>query len=242
MIKIENITVNFGGVKALSGVSLTFPDNIKVGIIGTNGAGKTTLLNVITGNIIPQSGKVYYNSTDITGWEPDDIANLGLVRTFQNSLLYKDLTVEENILLGLLKKYPLNTKLNRIKRENRELILQHFQTLNIGKRYLSKYPAELPYGIRRMIEIIRLIILQPGIIFFDEPTTGLTKQEVTKLSEYLLQLSSQNNIDYVFGIEHNLNFLFNIVDKIVLMDKGKIIFSGKKEELFSEYPEYKNYI
>ena len=243
MLKLEHISISFGGVKALSDVSYEFDTDFPTGIIGTNGAGKTTLVNIVSGLLKPDTGIVKYDDIILNPLQPHERTRLGIYRTFQTAMLFEKLTVLENILLGQLKTldYRLDKNLQELKKEYTEKIYDTFKALDLDIHYLQKFPAELPYGMKRLVEIIRIFFLKPKLILFDEATTGLNAKEIDRLADFLQMYKKDNKINYIF-VEHNIKFVFKMIKNIIMMDEGKIVFEGTPAELIHLKPEFKEYL
>jgi len=236
-IRIINVSKSFGGVNALKNINLEIKKSQNHGLLGTNGAGKTTLVNIISGAINPDDGKLFYNKIDITGLPPYKISQLGIKRTFQKSMLFDSISVEDNIILGLLEEvgFRLSMSRNQIKEKYKDVIINTLDKFNLPHNVLKHFPHELSYGTKRIIEIAKITLSNPSVILLDEPTAGLTKEESNQLLDTLSLLKEDKTTFIV--IEHNLNFLMKLCCQFSFMDSGEIKYSGNKEQLLFQIPE-----
>lgn len=239
-LRIEDITMNFSGVIALKRVDLVIEEGEIHSVIGPNGAGKTTLFNIISGVIKPTSGKIYLNSDNITGLAPYKICQRGISRTFQNIRLFKKMTVFENVLVAyerrakcgilskLLKGLSQDRKKKQIKKNNNEGVLEILKFMGLGVE-INKLGDSLPYGKQRILEIARAVASNPQIILLDEPVAGMNRSEINKVCELIYKL---NNFGLtVICVEHNMNVVMDISDKISVLNFGEKIAEGKPEEV-----------
>ncbi len=236
ILKVENIFKSFGGIMALTDISFEANPGIITSIIGPNGAGKTTLINIISGFYNPDKGKVFIDSTNITGKKPHIIIKYGLKRTFQNLQIFSNLTVIENVMLGFhyVTKYEFfNCILNLqyVKKQDKWIKEKSYEMLkefNLD-RYANKYASELPYGEQKKLEFARTIAGDPEIILLDEPVAGLNIKETEEISEIILKIKSKGKT--VVLIEHDMNMVMDISDKIVVLNFGEKIAEGTPEEI-----------
>jgi ABC-type branched-subunit amino acid transport system ATPase component len=231
MLKVDNITKVFGGLSALSDVTFSIAGGSITGIIGPNGAGKTTLFNIITGLYSRTSGNVFFNDSMITGLPPEKLARIGLVRTFQNIELFEQMTVLENVMVGLhsrtrsgiiscVLKFPGQLKEERKTRETASYWLEY---CGIGE-LSNTVAANLPFGKGRLLEIARAMALQPRIIFMDEPAAGLNGRETSHLAD-LIRRIKESGVTVVL-VEHDMELIMDICDSIVVLDLGRKIAEG----------------
>lgn len=231
LLSVSEISIDFGGVRALSGVSLNVNAGTIHGLIGPNGSGKSTLINVITGIYRPSGGVIKLGSKNITGLTPHSVSRLGVVRTFQSPRIFKQLTVRENVLLGAQRFYKtglLGCGLNyreTIEEEARFLRKTDEILERVGLRDRADVLAgELPYGMQRMLELARALNGDPQLLFLDEPAAGLSEVELEQLASILRFLKEQGVT--VVIIEHHLEFLFRLVEHVTVLDSGQVIFDG----------------
>ncbi len=236
MLDICNITQTFGGVTALDNVSLSISKGDITGIIGPNGAGKTTLFNIISGIYQQTSGRVYLNGLDITDHQTDQLASLGMVRTFQNIELFGQMSVLENVMVGLhtrsksgLIKCAL--KLPWCKKEEEYIkneAMKLLEFVNIAD--VSDIEASsLPFGKGRLLEIARAMATEPQIILMDEPAAGLNSQETITLAKLICDIRNMG-ISVVL-VEHDMELVMDICDKIIVLNLGKKLAEGSPKEI-----------
>ena len=237
LFEVKNITVAFGGVKALNDVSFGVDKGEIFTIIGPNGAGKSTLFNVISRIYEPSKGEIYFENQNISKTKPHNISKLGIARTFQNLELFENATVLQNLLLGrhiykrtnILSEVfftPSARKQEHVYRLKVEevivfLDLQHYRdTLIIG----------LPYGVRKNVELARALCTDPKLLLLDEPSSGLTNEETIDLGFWIKDIQSLLGITIIM-IEHDMSFVNKVSDRILALNYGKILASGLPEEI-----------
>jgi ABC-type branched-subunit amino acid transport system ATPase component len=222
-LRASNISKNFGGVQALSDVSLEINEGSIVGLIGSNGSGKTTLVHIITGIYQPDSGDVYIGDTEVTGWRTDQIASLGVGRTFQIARLFGGLSVVENVELGVMS--ASNGE------DVDSSVDQLLKRLNI-EQWASEKASALPYGVMRRLEIARALGIRPKILLLDEPAAGLSEEEAYELLEIIKGISKDPKFRCgILIIDHNPRLILNLCDKIHVLDEGQTIAEGTPEEI-----------
>ncbi len=230
-LKVENIQKSFGGIMAVSDVTLEANSGEITAIIGPNGAGKTTLINIISGIYKPDRGKIFVDSKDITGIPPYKIVKYGIKRTFQNIQTFSNMTLLENVMVGFhyATKYGFINcmlQMNYLRKQERMIVEKSrkiLEEMNLTK-YADYYPTELPYGIQKKLEIARTLAGEPDIILFDEPVAGLNIAESYEISEIILNLKDKNKT--ILLIEHDMNVVMGISDKIICLHYGKKIAEG----------------
>jgi branched-chain amino acid transport system ATP-binding protein len=234
ILTVEEITKEYGGVRALDRVSLKVGKGIIKGLIGPNGAGKSTLFHLISGMERPDSGKIYFKDKEITILEPHEISALGVARTFQTIQTLANMTVVENIMTGMhlrLKGGLISSGLwlPWIRRTEREALKEAKEILDLlGLLGRWKSPAsQLPLGKQRLLELGRALAMKPGLILLDEPASGLTPVEVEQLSERIRQFK-KDGITF-FIVEHQMGMVMEIADEVVVLDNGKLIAEGPTE-------------
>lgn len=242
LLYTENIRREFGGVIAVSDVSIEIHKGSITGLIGPNGAGKTTLFNTITGLDYPTSGYVFFKGEDITPLPAYKITRNGIARTFQNIRLFKEMTVFENIMIGrhFRANHPyitgnrfLNFILGRVlvKREERDIYENSIKWLdffNLGA-YRDEYAKNLPYGKQRELEIARALATEPEVIFLDEPAAGMNPRETAELMTTIKRIRDLGIT--VVLIEHDMKLVMNICDCIIVLNYGRKIAEGTPEEV-----------
>ncbi len=236
MLKIESMTKIFGGLTALQDVSFSISAGDITGIIGPNGAGKTTLFNVVTGIYDPTSGKVYYDGKDITGFSPEKLARLGLVRTFQGIELFGQMTVLENVMVGLHTKSQSGIIASALKlpahlreeRQIRERAISWLEFAGIADLAGMK-AANLPFGKGRLLEIARAMAVEPRIILLDEPAAGLNSRETSDLALLIKRIKDAGIT--VALVEHDMELVMGICSRIVVLNLGHKLAEGTPRQI-----------
>ncbi len=238
MLEIKNISVQFGGIKALNDVSFKVEKESLFSIIGPNGAGKTSLLNVISGRYKPKSGDLFYKGKNITSFHPNSRPDLGIGRTFQNLALFNHMTVLENIYIGrhhLLRSnffsgaiYWLSgaKKEEVSNRKEAEKILDFLEISNVRK----STAGTLSYGLRKRVELARAIAIQPELILLDEPMAGMNQEEKEDMARFIIDLNREWKITVVM-IEHDMGVVMDISKRIAVLDFGEKIAEGAPDEV-----------
>ena len=222
MLRLDSISKKFGGVKAVSQVSLELSDGDVLGLIGPNGAGKSTLINLITGLLTPDEGQIYLSDLNITSKKPFERARLGLARTFQNLRIYPNLSVGQNIEVASISSNYSSRNMNF----DLDKIINIFDL----EDKIDLASEELSYGHLRRLEIVRALALNPLVLLLDEPAAGMNENETKELSNSLKWV--QNNIACaIIVIDHDLKFIMGVCDKITVMNMGEVIASGKPNEI-----------
>ena len=234
---IKDITVAFGGVKALNNVSFSVNQGEIFTIIGPNGAGKSTLFNVISRIYEPNNGEIYFNNQNISKKKPHQIAGLGIARTFQNLELFENATVLQNLLLGrhiyrksnLLNELFFTPKVKKTELEHRLKVEEVIDFLDL-QHYRDTIISGLPYGVRKNVELARALCTNPKLLLLDEPSSGLTNEETIDLGFWIKDIQSILNITVVM-IEHDMSFVNKVSDRILALNYGEIIATGLPEEI-----------
>jgi len=236
MLKLEGINKIFGGLTALEDVSLSVAKGSITGIIGPNGAGKTTLFNIVTGLYTQTSGQVYLGEKNISLFAPEALAGLGLVRTFQNVELFGQMTVLENVMVGLHTKsksgiFSCAFKLPGQIREEKYIKEKGLHWLEFtGLAELADLTASsLPFGKGRLLEISRALAVEPQIILMDEPAAGLNSRETIELAG-LIRRIKELGITVVL-VEHDMELVMDICESIIVLNLGKKLAEGTPREI-----------
>lgn len=236
ILEVIDVRKRFGGVIALDGVNLKVKRGSMTALIGPNGSGKTTLFNVIAGVYKPDSGKVIFDGTDITGWPPEKIYHRGLVRTFQVPRMFKGMTVFENVLTAA-KGNPgekfTTSPLRRIWKEF-ELkiaekaidIMELLKILHVARNLSSAISG----GQMKLVELARGLMSDPKMLLLDEPAAGVNPTLAHNIFSFLRQLNREQGISMLI-IEHRLDILFDYVDYVYVMHRGKVVAQGTPEEI-----------
>ena len=249
MLQVDDIHLSFGGVKALSGVSVHAEKGKITSVIGPNGAGKTSLFNVISGFYMPQSGKVVLDGQEISRLKPHARAYRGMSRTFQNIALFHGMTVLDNIKLGAhtnLKNgiFSAGFRLPSARREEAELD-KTIQRDIVGLLELDhvkhKHVEDLAYGLQKRVELARALVMRPKILLLDEPVAGMNREEKREMSRFILGVKKDWN-STVLLIEHDMAMVMGISDHIVVLSFGKPIASGTPDEVRTDPAVIKAYL
>jgi branched-chain amino acid transport system ATP-binding protein len=237
MLRTADVTMQFGGLTAVSDFSITVDDHEIVGLIGPNGAGKTTVFNVITGVYAPTSGEIILNGINITGRQPHVITAAGIARTFQNIRLFHEMTVLENILAACYLREKPNlfesvlhlpgymAKEKRSREFAREMLNSVGLLENAGDDAVS-----LPYGKQRRLEIVRALATGPKVLLLDEPAAGMNPQESYELMDFIVSVRDRFNIS-VLLIEHHMQVVMGICTRLYVLDYGITIAEGTPAEI-----------
>lgn len=241
ILKVDNISISFGGIKAVDNVSFKVNEGEIVSIIGPNGAGKTTVFNLLTGVYKLDKGSIVFQDKSIANLKPQEILKSGIARTFQNIRLFGDMRVIENVLVGKhtkIKYYFFDSvfKTKRFKNEEDKAVLDSINILKTLNMYDKKddYADSLPYGDQRKVEIARAIATGASLILLDEPAAGMNPQESEELLRFIKSLKDIGIT--VLLIEHDMSVVMNLSDRIYVLDNGVLIAEGKPDEV-SQNPE-----
>ncbi|WP_458415306.1 ABC transporter ATP-binding protein [Schinkia sp. CFF1] len=237
ILKVEKLTRQFGGVLAVNDVSFEVKKGEIFAVIGPNGAGKTTLFNMITGVLPSSSGNVYFNEKKLTGLKPYQIAKAGVTRTFQNLEVFSNMSVIENVMTGahLTMKTNMFTagfRLPMVVKEEHKIMKKAMECLErVGIADLAYEVSEsLPYGNQRLLEIARAAASNPKLILLDEPMAGLNSEESRQLVEVILKMREEG-MTFIF-VEHDMETVMSISDRLVVLDNGVKIGEGTPDEIY----------
>ena len=237
LLEVKKLTKNFGGLTAVSDVSLELNEGELVGLIGPNGAGKTTLFNLLTGVYEPSEGTVTLDGHLLNGKAPYKIATLGLSRTFQNIRLFKDLTVLDNVLIAFGNHHKPHVlasffRLPAFYKNEEELKAKALELLAIFDldKEAETLAKNLAYGQQRRLEIVRALATEPKILFLDEPAAGMNPQETAELTALIRRIKNEFNITIML-IEHDMSLVMEVTERIYVLEYGRLIAHGTPDEI-----------
>ena len=227
ILKLTDMSIQFGGLRAIDSLNLEVDKGEIVAIIGPNGAGKTTAFNCITGIYTPTSGNIEYLGKSIIHKEPEEITKSGIARTFQNIRLFKNLTVFENVLIAVHLRYRDNIFTSALRiNYKQELAMREEVKILLESQDLYKYKndiaSSLPYGIQRRLEIARALATKPTLLLLDEPAAGMNPQETEDLTKYIKSIRNKFGLTILL-IEHHMDLVMDISERIYVIDFGKLI-------------------
>ncbi len=231
LLRLANLSRDFGGLKVLQDVNLEVPKGGIFGLIGPNGAGKTTVFNLITALLPPTGGKIEFNGRDLAGLMPHEITGLGIARTFQNIRIFKDMTLLENVMVGMhgqLKYGPLallagSGLFRSEERRARERARELLSWVKLDRK-MGKQADSLSYGDQRKLELARALASEPQLLLLDEPVAGMNSTEKTDLMLEIRNISSRGYT--IFMIEHDMRFVMGLCEQIAVLNFGHIIARG----------------
>jgi branched-chain amino acid transport system ATP-binding protein len=235
-LKVANVTKRFGGLTAISDVSLDVAPGSVTALIGPNGAGKTTLFNLITNLFGPTAGEMFFYGSPLNRLSPRQIAALGLIRTFQTARVFPGMTVVENVLVGghnQIRRGAVQQMLwlPAVRREERELARKADAFLDMAglSRFRHEAATDLPMGAQKLLDVIRALMARPRMLLLDEPAAGLNDSETADLASLLRAV---RNIGVtVMVVEHNMSLVMGVADQVMVLDAGALVASGSPEEI-----------
>jgi len=236
MLRIDGISKNFGGLKALNQVSFEVAEGSITSLIGPNGSGKTTLFNCISGVLRPTSGRIVYRDTEITGWAPHRVCAIGVGRTFQEIQLFPNLNVIENVIAArycrsratVLESILCLPSDRRERKQTLELAEELLEWVHLAEVRFHM-PKSLPYGHQRRLEIARSLITDPQLLMLDEPAAGMSRQEAEELIQLIGRLRERGHT--IFLIEHNMSLVMSISERVTVLSFGQKIAEGPPAEV-----------
>lgn len=237
ILSCQDVSINFGGVKAVQNVTLDIEKGSITSIIGPNGAGKTTFFNIISGVYKPTSGKVLFDGTDITNLKQHEVSRLGMARTFQNIRLFSQLDNVRNVQSALDARAGYNIfeailglpRKRREDRKNFEIAMECLELVGL-KEHAYDRPGSLPYGMQRKLELARALSSNPKLLLLDEPAAGLNPVEVEEFIALLRRIKEKRDLTILL-IEHRLKVVTTLSDKVFVLNFGELLTQGTPEEV-----------
>lgn len=237
ILKLESLGKRFGGLTALSNVSLDVTKGLVTGLIGPNGAGKTTCFNLITGTLPASSGKVVFQGKEITNLPPHKVVEHGLARTFQSATTFPKATVRENILRGALLRHPVGVgatlfggkAAQRAVHAAEQTVAEVMDALDLAS-HADREAGTLAYGHQKRLGVAIGLATRPALLLLDEPAAGLNPEEVDRFGEMLTALKDQFDLS-VLVVEHHMRLIMRICDHIVVLDHGEKIAQGRPDQI-----------
>lgn len=241
LLEVEHVTQQFGGLKAVSDVSMTIDQGELIALIGPNGAGKTTLFNMLTGVNAPTSGTITFHAfggpIKVNGKRADQVAAAGMSRTFQNIRLFSELSVLDNVRIAMthrtrenffetMLRLPSFYNKEKSIRTEAETLLRDFGLDTIS----DNIAGELPYGEQRRVEIVRALATHPALLFLDEPAAGMNPEETAALTELIKKIRADYNVTVIL-IEHDMSLVMSLAQRIYVLDHGSLIAEGTPAEI-----------
>ena len=239
-LNFNDVTLKFGGITALNNVSFEVKPKTLYAIIGPNGAGKTSIFNCISGIYRPTNGSVTYGEQDIKDLRPDEVADLGIARTFQNIELFENMTVMDNILIGAhrhLNYGPISSLLFSKKTRNSELEARKIAEDIIDfleiEQFRYSYIMSLPYGVQKRVEIGRALAMNPEIILLDEPAAGMNNEETEDIARFIIDIHEEMKKTVIL-VDHDMNMVMDIAEEVMVLNFGEKLAEGKPSEIVKD--------
>jgi branched-chain amino acid transport system ATP-binding protein len=240
--QVENLAINFGGIRAVDDVSFTVQKGEVFTIIGPNGAGKTTIFNLVSRIYEPSAGRLLFEGRDITATPPHRIAELGIARTFQNIELFEHATLLQNLLLarhvhrktGFFSELLFLPSVQRLEVEHREAVEKVIEFLDL-QQYRDTLVVNLPYGVRKIAELARALCTDPKLLLLDEPSSGLNVEETDDMAFWIEDIKKLLGIS-VLMVEHNMKLVATVSDRVLALNYGRPLATGTPLEVQS-HPE-----
>jgi len=229
MLEVKNIHKSFGGVKALDGCSFKIEENQITALIGPNGAGKTTLFDIISGLLASDSGQIILAGHEITNLRPDEIANLGVSRTFQQVRLFKNLTILDHLLMAIDNQdTKIISNIVNNKKFDRERYKKYIESFGLEKGLETKV-SDLSYGQRKLLNMAIAFLKLHKILLLDEPVAGVNKVLQKQIEKSLLKFKEEKKT--ILIIEHDMEFVRKLADRVIVLDQGKVIADGAPNQV-----------
>ncbi|MGN0326038.1 MAG: ABC transporter ATP-binding protein [Lachnospiraceae bacterium] len=248
MLEVSKLSISFGGLRAVDDFNISVDEGALYGLIGPNGAGKTTIFNLLTGVYKPNEGHIFLDGKDITGMKTIEINKAGIARTFQNIRLFKELTVQENVMVGLHNEitYPTIAGLLRLpsfykaEKEMREKSMELLKVFDLDAE-AQILASNLPYGKQRKLEIARALATNPKLLLLDEPAAGMNPNETQELMDTIRFVRDQFKVTILL-IEHDMKLVSGICSKLTVLNFGQVLCQGETEEVLNNPEVVKAYL
>jgi len=248
LFKADNLAINFGGIKAVDGVSFEIEPQTVFTIIGPNGAGKTTVFNLISRIYDPSEGRLFLEGRDITTVPPHEIASLGIARTFQNIELFEHATVLQNLLLGrhahrgsnILSEILFLPSVRKTELAHRAKAEEVIDFLDL-QHYRDTLIVNLPYGARKVVELARALCTEPKLLLLDEPSSGLNTEETEDMAFWIQDIKNELGIT-VLMVEHDMSLVSEVSDRVLALNYGRVLAAGTAREVQSHPDVVKAYL
>jgi branched-chain amino acid transport system ATP-binding protein len=239
-LSLERLSLHFGGLLVLDAISLQIHPGELLALIGPNGAGKTSVLNCISGLYRPSDGKVVFEGRDITGYRPHAVADSGIARTFQHGGLFRHMTVLQNLLIGRHSHFRSNTLLDGVfwgrtrrdeiaQRDFAEEIIEFFEL----EKYRNNLVAGIPFGVQKIVGFARALAMEPRLLLLDEPSAGLNRENKETLARFIIRIRQEKRTSMIW-VEHDMQMVADLADRIYVMDYGRYITEGPPQEVLSD--------
>ena len=240
MLEVKNLGISFGGLRAVDGFNVSIEQGQLYGLIGPNGAGKTTVFNLLTGVYKPDSGSILLDGTDITGKKTIEINKAGIARTFQNIRLFKDLSVLDNVKVGLHNGHPYSTlegilrlpKYYKVEKEMNEKAMELLKVFDLDKE-CDFLASNLPYGKQRKLEIARALATDPKLLLLDEPAAGMNPNETKELMETIRFVRDEFKMTILL-IEHDMKLVSGICEELTVLNFGQVLAQGDTSTVLND--------
>ena len=248
MLDVKNLSISFGGLKAVEDFSITIEKGQLYGLIGPNGAGKTTIFNLLTGVYKPDGGRILLDGKDITGHKAIQINQAGIARTFQNIRLFKELSVLDNVKVGLHNHHKYSTlsgilrlpSYYKVEKEMDERAMELLKVFDLDKEFDYK-ASNLPYGKQRKLEIARALATEPKLLLLDEPAAGMNPNETAELMKTIRFVRDHFDMT-VLLIEHDMKLVSGICERLTVLNFGHMLAEGPTSEVLSNPEVIKAYL
>ena len=239
ILKVENLSVAFGGVKAVNDISFAIEPGEVFTLIGPNGAGKTTVFNLISRIYNPTQGKIFFQGSDITNAPAHRIANLGIARTFQNIELFEQATVLQNLLIGrhvhrltsLWQELLFTSSVRKAEIDFRDHVEKVIDLLDL-QHYRDTHVGGLPYGVRKVVELGRALAIQPTLLLMDEPSSGLNVEETDDMAFWIQDINQDLGVT-ILMVEHDMSLVSRVSHRVLAMSQGEMLAVGLPQEVQS---------